>query len=88
MMYVICAGTSAEAWAWARAHGITRGSALYAGRAANVDGLRNFTTVRLPSFFGRPDWRDIEATLRRSEMKMAANPAARGESGTDALAGA
>ncbi|MFD0405008.1 hypothetical protein [Kitasatospora sp. NPDC127116] len=87
MLYVICAGTYDEALAWAHEHGITRRRALYAGRASSVDGLRNFVTIRLPSFFGRPDWREIEATIRRSELKMAANPAARGESNPDGLAG-
>ncbi|MGW4223027.1 hypothetical protein ACWEG1_06170 [Streptomyces bauhiniae] len=35
-----------------------------------LDGLRDFAVVRLRSYFDRPDREQIEAVLRRCEMKM------------------
>ncbi|MFC8986016.1 hypothetical protein [Streptomyces sp. NPDC057115] len=82
LKYVVCAGRSEEARAWARAHGVPQGQCIYAGSVRKLDGLRDFAVVRLRSFFDRSDRDEIEAVLRRCEMKMP-SPLARHD-GTEA----
>ena len=70
LRYVICAASQEEARAWARLHGVPQRQCIYAGSVRKIDGLRDFAVVRLPSFFARRDRDQIEACLRRCEMKM------------------
>ncbi|MHC3427185.1 hypothetical protein [Streptomyces sp. DT18] len=70
LKYVVCAGRSEEARAWARSHGVPQRQCIYAGSVREVGGLRDFAVVRLRSFFDRRDRDEIEAVLRRCEMKM------------------
>ncbi|CAL9650227.1 hypothetical protein [Streptomyces sp. enrichment culture] len=67
--YVVCAGSQAEAQAWARLHGIPQQDCLYAGSLRRIEGLRDFAVVRLRGFFDRPDRGDIEDCLLRNELK-------------------
>ncbi|KPC68071.1 hypothetical protein ADL27_57380 [Streptomyces sp. NRRL F-6602] len=69
LKYVVCAGRSEEARAWARSHGVPQCQCIYAGSVRKLDGLRDFAVVRLRSFFDRRDRDEIEAVLRRCEMK-------------------
>ncbi|CAL9365680.1 hypothetical protein [Streptomyces sp. enrichment culture] len=67
--YVVCAGSQHEAQAWARLHEIPQRQCLYASSVRKVEGLRDFAVVRLRGFFDRQDRDEIEACLRRNELK-------------------
>ncbi|WP_405852966.1 hypothetical protein OG571_47835 (plasmid) [Streptomyces sp. NBC_01369] len=69
LMYVVCAGTQTEAREWACHHKVPTRQVLYASSTRAIEGLRDFAVVRLQGFFGREDADDIEAVLRRNEMK-------------------
>ncbi|AWT42564.1 MULTISPECIES: hypothetical protein [Streptomyces] len=69
LKYVVCAGSQAEAQAWARLHGIPQRQCVYASSVRRIEGLRDFAVVRLRGFFGRPNRDEIEACLRRNELK-------------------
>jgi hypothetical protein len=69
LKYVVCAGSQAEAQAWARLHGIPQRQCVYASSTRKIEGLRDFAVVRLRGFFDQPHREDIEACLRGSELK-------------------
>ena len=69
LKYVVCAGSQAEAQAWARLHGIPQRQCVYASSPRTIEGLRDFAVVRLRGFFDRPNRDEIEACLRRNELK-------------------
>lgn len=69
LKYVVCAGSQAEAQAWASLHGIPQQQCVYASSPRTIEGLRDFAVVRLRGFFDRPNRDDIEACLRRNELK-------------------
>ncbi|MEU4051233.1 hypothetical protein AB0F09_18800 [Streptomyces olivaceus] len=69
LKYVVCAGSVAEARAWAQLHAIPQRQCLYASSVRKIEGLRDFAVVRLQGFFGRPDRDEIEGCLRRNELK-------------------
>lgn len=81
MKYVICAGSQAEAQAWARLHGISQRQCLYASSTRTIEGLRDFAVVRLRGFFDRPDQEEIETCLRRNELKRRSPLVTRHDSG-------
>jgi hypothetical protein len=67
--YVVCARSQDEAQAWGRLHGIPQRQCVYASSPRTVEGLRDFAVVRLRGFFDRPNRDEIEACLRRNELK-------------------
>lgn len=69
LKYVVCAGSQAEAQAWACLHGIPQQQCVYASSPRTIEGLRDFAVVRLRGFFDRPNRDEIEACLRRNELK-------------------
>lgn len=69
LKYVVCAGSQAEAQAWARLHSIPLQQCVYASSTRKIEGLRDFAVVRLRGFFDRPHREEIETCLRRSELK-------------------
>ena len=69
LKYAICAGSQAEAQAWARLHDISPRQCLYASSPRTIEGMRDFAVVRLRGFFDRPDRDEIEACLLRNELK-------------------
>ena len=69
LKYVVCAGSQTEVQAWARLQGISPRQCLYASSTRTIEGLRDFAVVRLRGFFDRADQEEIEACLRRSELK-------------------
>lgn len=81
LLYVVCAGSSEEAKEWARLHGVPQRLCIYSGSVRKIEGLRDFAVVRLRSFFARPDHAEIEACLRRNEMKMPSPLAPRHDDG-------
>ena len=69
LKFVVCAGSQAEAQAWAQLHSVPQRQCLYASSPRKIEGLRDFAVVRLRGFFDRPNREEIEACLRRNELK-------------------
>lgn len=75
MLFIICAGSSAEARAWAKAHGIAARDMVYASSPSTVIGYPEFTSIRLPAFYARRDWQAIDTAVRDNDRRMAARAA-------------
>lgn len=69
LTYVVCAASAAEAMAWAKEQGLTQRQINYASSPAKIDGLTNFTVVRLHGFYRRADANRIDAVIRRNQRK-------------------
>jgi hypothetical protein len=69
LTYVVCAASAVDATRWAREQSLTQRQTIYASSAAKIDGWTNFTVVRLPGFYLRPDADQIDAVIRRNEQK-------------------
>lgn len=67
--YVVCAASAVDAMRWAKEQGVPRRRINYASSATKIDGQTNFTVVRLPGFYARPDADQIDAVIRRNERK-------------------
>ncbi|WP_075001152.1 hypothetical protein [Streptomyces qinglanensis] len=82
LVYVVCAGSRDEAVAWSRMHDIPQQRCRYASSTRVIEGVRDFVVVRLRGFFDRSDREEIEACLRRNEMKMPSPLVRRDERGS------
>ncbi|MGF2208966.1 hypothetical protein [Streptomyces albidoflavus] len=67
--YVVCAGSQAEADAWAEMHEVPLERCVYASSTRKIEGLLDFVVVRLRGFFGVPGQQAIEDCLRMNELK-------------------
>ncbi|WP_158712317.1 hypothetical protein [Streptomyces sp. NRRL F-5135] len=76
MIYLICCATRDDARAWAKGHGIPRSRMVYASTPRAIDGMTEYVLVRLPGFYRRKNWQQIDAVIRRTEVRMAARAVA------------
>lgn len=75
--YLVCARSASDAKAWAKSFGLEASDFSFVSKPADAMGYPEFIWVRLPDFFGRPDWREIDEAVRSNDLRMANRAVAR-----------